>query len=591
MRFRKIRRVKLSLRKKLFIVLLLVSVLPVLLVTLLSMYTMNSTLYNQIIENGESSSGTIQERLSFVVKDYSATFYDFEINSQFKDNIWVWCNENELNFSRQWELISALNATISADSTINSIDLYNLCNGQVLTAKRTGAKLLSDDSGYDAWGSRNPDIQTNTALERNDNEMLIKHQMNSFDTGKALVVVVMHVRYSAIEHQLANTMSSDTNSLYVFNDENEMVLSIEGRIDEGFQNEIAERLDVVKELRSTQMPIEIDGQYVFAKSVADGKLFLVQTIPEDIITAAATQTIQTGVLVGGLSIVVVMIVSIILSRIISNPIVELSETMKTLSVSDFSAVSNIDREDEIGLLQKSFHGMIARNQELINKEYISKLEKNHAQLYALQAQINPHFLYNTLQTIGGMALNNQVSSIYSMTVSLSDIMRYSLDFSKEMVPIREELRYLEGYLFIQNQRFLNRLRVDIDIDEELKEFLIPKLILQPIIENSLEHGMKDKTGVWNLEISAKLTPQNDILFKITDNGIGVLEEKLHKIQSELADVDKVWKSSKHIGLKNVNTRIRLTYQGNYSVRIYSQKGCGTTVEFLIKAVKEAENEI
>lgn len=580
------KRVKTSIRKRLFIVLLLVSILPVLLVTILTMYTMESTLYNQIIQNGKASIQNIHDKMEMVVQDYSQLFYDYEVNTDFKEVVTTWCNEETLDYSKQWQLITYLNTTMSVESSIDSIEMYNLCNGQVLTAKRTGAQLISDGSGHDAWAGRGQHMQTNTVFEGSGDEILVKHQMNEFETGKALVVIVMHIKTGAFENMLKEALSNDTDSLFLLNDSDRQILSITGQADKHLGEQVLNRFAAIKNRNSEEEPLFLDKQFLFAEPVSNGKLFVIQAVPEDIIITAMASALGNGVLVCAVCIVVTLLISFILSKIISNPIVALAETMKTLSVSDYEAEHQITREDEIGLLQKSFHSMIARNQDLINREYISKIEKNHAQIHALQAQINPHFLYNTLQVIGGMALKQQVSQIYSMTVALSDIMRYSLDFSKDMVPIREELKYLQSYLLIQKQRHQSNLEIEISIQDELMDFLIPKLILQPIIENSLEHGMKDQADTWVLKITGELISGN-IMIHIKDNGVGMSQRKLLEIQRALADTEKVWNSAEHIGLSNVNMRLKLTYQAGYSLNIFSEEAKGTTVEIVIEAVKEA----
>lgn len=579
---------KLPIRKKLFIVLLLVSTLPVILVTYLAVRTIYTALYNQIIQSGETSIGYMQDRLELTVDDFAERFYDFEVNEEFKDDILSWCSEDStLEYSQQWRIISTLNTSISMDGRINSIELHNLYNGQILIAKRSGAKLLDKAYGYDIWGTRSDDLQTNTVFRRDGDEILVIHQMNQFETGRALVAIVIRVRYSAFKNLLEQLRADKREEILLLNDENELIAFVQERTDTQLSNDIPDMLKIIKE--TDRNFYQSNGQYFFTRSVSNNKMYVIHSIPQEIIIDATQQTLNTGVMVGVLCLAAALILSYVFSRIVSNPIVELAETMKTLSVNDFAAEKNVPREDEIGLLQNSFHNMIARNQDLIYCEYRSNIEKHQAQIHALQAQINPHFLHNTLQVIGGMALKKMGPEIYEITVALSDLMRYSLNFSQEMVPIREELKYVQSYIFIQNQRFHDRITVDMDISEDLMDYLIPKLILQPIIENSFEHGLKEKLGTWILRISGTTSKDNDIVLRVQDNGIGISEKKLFELRQTLEDTKKVWDSGEHIGLPNVNTRIKLRFNKDYGIKVYSDIGKGTTVEIVMKAIKEKKS--
>ena len=264
--------------------------------------------------------------------------------------------------------------------------------------------------------------------------------------------------------------------------------------------------------------------------------------------------------------------------------------MKNLTLSEYSGNVLESREDEIGILQDSFSHMITRNKELIAQQYQAKIEKRNAQLRALQAQINPHFMYNTLQVIGGMALEKNAPEIYSITLALSDIMRYCLNFSKEMIVLEEEITYLQSYVMIQNERFGGRVHLNLNIAPETQKCLIPKLILQPLAENSFEHGLPEKEGPWLLEIESSLTQDGDLLILVKDNGIGFEKERLDELRKKIRqDTAQVLKSGLHIGLTNVHARIRLRSQNErHGVTITSSPEVGTTIRVLMPAAREGE---
>ena len=161
-----------------------------------------------------------------------------------------------------------------------------------------------------------------------------------------------------------------------------------------------------------------------------------------------------------------------------------------------------------------------------------------------------------------------------------------------MVCLKEEIQYFKAYLTIQNERFGNRINLEIAISEDLLEYLIPKLILQPLLENSLEHGLSNKSGEWRILLEAILTPEGDLLLTLEDNGIGITEERLEDIQGSLRnETEKVIKSSSHIGLSNVNSRIRLKFtEDKYGITIKSTYGEGTIVQVLTKALQEDSSD-
>ena len=314
------------------------------------------------------------------------------------------------------------------------------------------------------------------------------------------------------------------------------------------------------------------------------------TVPSRSITEALNSTFFAGLSIGVMAVIISTVGSILFSRVFSKPIIELSAKMRTITIDDYSEVLRIERKDEIGTLHDSFGIMIERNKKLIAQEYQSKIEKREAQIRALQAQINPHFMYNTLQVIGGMSLKKNVPEVYNITTALGDIMRYSLNFSNETVCLKEELQYFESYLTIQNERFGNKINLEINISEDFMDYLIPKLILQPLLENSLEHGLMNKAGEWRIRLEANLTEEEDLLLTMTDNGVGIEKERLEQIKDSLRYEERSMKSSAHIGLCNVNLRIRLKFSDEkYGITIESTRGQGTTVKVLTKAERRGSH--
>ncbi|WMJ88377.1 sensor histidine kinase [Anaerocolumna sp. MB42-C2] len=576
----------LSIRKKLLISMLTFSVFLVVLITVIAAYITYNTMKDQLIYNRRMSVRWVQDRLDLELKNYTDRFYEFEVDKDIKTDIKKWCRLNELDYKSKLRLISALNETISMDSNLNSMELYNLSGNLVLLAKRSGASLMPTDDRLSKWKQRDSSLQTNLVFLRNGKEITAAHQIYNFYNHKPIALITMQMRPYEIQDILEDIKMTADESIMIYNDQNELIEADYGNnsvIHADKAVHIMSKLD-----KSHLQETFEDGNFWFYRSVNGAKLKVLLTVPNRTIVFALSNTILGGLLVAFFAVIISVIGSILFSRVYSKPIIELSAKMTTVMLDDYSDVKSEERADEIGVLQDSFATMLERNQRLIRQEYQSKIDKRDAQLRALQAQINPHFMYNTLQVIGGMSLKKQAPEIYSVTTALSDIMRYTLNFSKEMVILREEIHYLQSYLMIQNERFGNRIDLNLHISRELMDYMIPKLILQPIVENSFEHGLTNKSGKWSIELECLITEQSDLLLIVTDNGIGITPERLKDIREMLGnDAEKALKASSHIGLCNVHSRIKLKYPGdNYGVTIDSTAGQGTKVQVLLKAVKE-----
>lgn len=235
---------------------------------------------------------------------------------------------------------------------------------------------------------------------------------------------------------------------------------------------------------------------------------------------------------------------------------------------DLSVSEEIGGSDEIAVLDQQFNRMLGKLDQLIKTSYVQKLENKEAQLKNLQLQINPHFLYNTLETISSIAAVKQVFVVCDICGKLGEIFRYSLgkDYG-EMVPLEQEMKHIKNYMFIQEIRHGNRLQVFYNIDVDAAHVYIPRFILQPIVENAISHGLGNLTSVGTLEISA--FEKNDRLYiQIEDDGEGMDQEKVAEIV-RFINTAKPVEGKKNIGIRNVNQRIKLACGEQYGIIIES----------------------
>jgi two-component system sensor histidine kinase YesM len=296
---------------------------------------------------------------------------------------------------------------------------------------------------------------------------------------------------------------------------------------------------------------------------------------------AKTLTLINGSVLG-LFLVIAVLITFILSTRFTEPIKRLIRTINAVENGNLKVRIETDKTDEIGILSKRFSQMIDTIDRLVVQEYKWKLATKINQLKALQAQINPHFLNNALQSIATLALYSKQNAIYKLITSLGKMMDYHMDTSEETAELSREIEHVKSYLDLQKQRF-ERLEIEIDFDPNAGSILVPKMILQPLVENYFKHGADPRQNGM-IKINC-LIRSNDILeISVLDNGKGMAAESIAALQTQL---DEAWKledtlyNSNHIGLINVYTRLKLFFGDSASMRVGGNSPSGFQVTIII----------
>lgn len=270
-------------------------------------------------------------------------------------------------------------------------------------------------------------------------------------------------------------------------------------------------------------------------------------------------------------IVLALILSRLLARNITYPIQRLRDSMKKVQTGEFPTIDlEVSSENEIGSLTKSFNVMTHRIQELMAQNIHEQEQKRKSELKALQSQINPHFLYNTLDSIIWMAEGKKNEEVVLMTASLARLLRQSISNEDELVSIGQEAEYARSYLTIQKMRYKDKLEFQIDISPAIFGVKIIKLVLQPIIENAIYHGLKYKDSKGFLIVRGYQEGEKAVL-EVEDNGVGMDEETL----SHIFEKHKVNYHSNGVGVYNVQKRLKLYYGEEYGIVYKSKKNEGT----------------
>jgi two-component system sensor histidine kinase YesM len=285
---------------------------------------------------------------------------------------------------------------------------------------------------------------------------------------------------------------------------------------------------------------------------------LVKPIPYSQLNETATKTRNWGFFIGFLFLLLSVILVTLTSNAITRPLKKLAHQMGRFSSGDFDAEADVKGRDELAYLSRHFNQMVKRTNELINERYKMKLVEKNAILKALEAEINPHFLYNALQAISTKALKNDRFDIADMVDALAMTLRYCIS-GKDIVFAKEELKHIERYMALQKARFGDRLQVKYDWEQSLMELEIPKLSLQTLVENAIKHGLEKVSSTVTISVKARLTPSH-VVISVQDDGpgfeVGKLEEVVRTFQSEWEDRDH---ENESIGLVNLNTRLKLLY--------------------------------
>lgn len=293
-------------------------------------------------------------------------------------------------------------------------------------------------------------------------------------------------------------------------------------------------------------------------------------------------------------LILFIVLAYFLARYLTEPITALSHIMAHPREKNRAVESPyMNRTDEIGTLYNQYQTMLEENNRYIKSEYENKMILMDTQMKALESQINAHFLYNTLEAINSLAEIEGAEDISVMALALGDMFRYSIKTKGALVTLEKELAHVKNFVAIQQIRFDNGFRFEMDVPEELYSCRILKLILQPLVENALYHGLLHCNAGSSIYLSAR--KENKIIyFTVKDDGVGMASETLEQLQKLMEEKPKFGELSQHanesIGLKNINARIRLYYGEDYGLSVKSEQGCGTTVQIKIPELAEETKE-
>lgn len=325
--------------------------------------------------------------------------------------------------------------------------------------------------------------------------------------------------------------------------------------------------------------------YTLSRSVKTGWT-TVDCVNVDELLKESNKAQSIYVLIAAALVIVALFLTRFIAGTITSSIQRLRDSMARVQEGDFDIPDVVETsENEIGSLTRSFNVMTRRIRELMDQNVRDQEAKRKSELKALQSQINPHFLYNTLDSIIWMAEGKKNEEVVLMTASLARLLRQSISNEDEVVPIAQEVEYARGYLTIQKMRYKDKMEFQIDVDPAILHINLIKLVLQPVIENAIYHGLKYKESKGLLIVKGFMKNGNAVL-QVIDNGVGMDEETL----AHIYDRHKVNYQSNGVGVYNVQKRLQLYYGSAYGITYESKVGVGTTATITIPGNQEDSSE-
>lgn len=396
----------------------------------------------------------------------------------------------------------------------------------------------------------------------------------NINTGVQLGYLILNVRESALSAVYENIGSIKAGSYFIA-DGNGLVVSARNASEVLLPiSEPSLRDWVLANEEGTDIQPSQDGRMLLISTdVPNFDWKLISMVPYDQLTEDTSKITVLIFLIGLVCFVFAMFGARLLSNVIAKPIIVLSRHMKRVTEGNLDQQIEVSSGDEIGLLASGFNTMMGRVKELLANISAEQKKKREYELALMQAQIKPHFLYNTLDVIYTLSEMGRARDVQRTTKALADFYRVALSQGKDQITLEEEIRSVKDYLSIQRIRYSDVFTFDIDIHPDILGCMIPKLTIQPLVENAIYHGLKNKASFGQLTVSG-WKADNKVVLKVTDDGAGIDSDRLQAIKQNRNDPQT---QPVGYGLSSVHERVKLYFGEPYGIAVESEIGLGTTI--------------
>lgn len=589
-----------DIRKQLFLLFIAVSIIPVVIVSFISYNSYTTLVSNQVSKLASETIDNTTERIGGIIRNIDRITLSFQQFSAQPGSVTVADRLSQLNnksdpsyydlFVARREMMFFLDNLMLSNEYIKGIYMF-LPDGHNITYSSGYDLVVGYDPTQDEWfqetlarkgGLYISEVGKKDFIINNSGSITFSRALYDPDTREMLGMLLLDCDISIFD-ELDQDIVPGITSIFLVDHHGEILYENSLRqIGESLSDSLLElvRLDTDGHLQEEQ-----DGLLTVMRPFSGYNWRILATI--DIQELYKQYGISEKLIlnIAFTCGIIFLILSVVLSQMFTKPIIELAHTMRRSKTHPLTlANKHLDRKDEIGILYKEYNKMVQDLEEYIRESYQNKLMTLDSQMKALEAQINSHFLYNTLESINSIAEIEEVESISIMTKALGDMFRYSIKTESELVLLSEELTHVKNYMAIQKVRYEDKIQFETRIDEDLLDKRILKLILQPVVENAIYHGIERSSKGGTIRLSA-YQEDNLIIFEVHDNGVGMSQEQLLEIQTLLDEPIEFkelgQRNKRGIGLKNIHSRIMLYYGTDCGISIHSKKDFGTTVTIIV----------
>ena len=545
-------------RHKLTILLVTSSLVPMTMLTLYSHNSMSRLVRHNEVEDTSSILEQTRESIDSQIEVYTGLINYLTYSPDIEEVINEKNMDNYVAYAKYTQIVDPLlTVPKSYHDAINQIQIF----ADSIKVRHEYTLVPMDEIGQEWWSSQlNDEVQVQWLVNTEKPE--IAAVRNIYDGRNRTAVLCITLDYNKIFKPLKNIISDESGTMVL--DQSQNIV---------YRDENIQDNDLADLRESDKILEQISKEYVAVNSTSQNtgwKFYLYKT--KKSVEKSVYQMLLAEIpLIAG-CVLIIFILGMAFSRLFTRKIEMLTENMDQVNHGSREVTVTSDAEDEVGVLIRSFRRMMGEIDRLISEVYENKIALKEFELKALTAQINPHFLYNSLSIINWMAIKSGQKEISKVTLDLSTFYRTALSKGEDMVTVENCIRNIEAYLSIQLVMHDNDFTVEWKIDPQVKAEKVPKLILQPVVENALEHGLDVKEeGDKILQLSF-LDAGDAVLLRVEDNGMGMEQSVAESLVTYQAE---------GYGLKNVNDRICLLYGEEYKIRITSSVGEGTVVEMRI----------
>lgn len=495
---------------------------------------------------------------------------------------------------KEMHLLNKYLASQVVDETVmfNEVDLINLYDTENL---RVNLRRSVNNKDFKFFNELRPDMYDSSGRVtwKVENSVITANRLiygiHSYKMNE-IGYLTMSMKPSYLEDRIQKYDPTEERHIIILDQENNVVLTnAEDSGNDAFTL-WASNLDYNSIDSESFVDIPGDGRMIvnnYQSELTGWKIISLVSLNE--ISAGPVLIGRTIFLIGFVAIVIGIVVIWISTHYIVKPLNQLRLVMDEVEKDNFHVQVQINRKDELGRVGDSFNKMMNKINNLISDIYQKDINEKEAQLRALRAQINPHFLYNTLDAINWMAQFDKTDEVSKMTIALSRLLKSSISNNKEFIRLEEEAKYIDDYMTIQKIRFQDKIHYSMQIDEAAKNCLVPKLILQPIVENAMIHGLEKKLENGYLLIKGYV--KNDLLhIQIIDNGVGMDERTMSALLKGVY-VNRDENKGTGNGILNVQNRIKLLFGREYGLKIDSNENVGSVFELTLPVHREGYKNV